>query len=140
MPQVLLMKRMPDAIGGVARKVPLLQVLLTKRPPDAVGGVAKEVLLLQVLLMKRPTNAVGGVAKEVAVAHVQIHACLGASLGSPCMCLDGLADMTSFGAAVSCCLLSVFRPHAVSEASCGWLRESEPNATLLWCSTSHEHG
>ena len=132
MPQVLLMKRMPDAVGGVARKVLLLQVLLTKRPPDAVGGVAKEVVLLQVLLMKRPTNAVGGVAKEVAVAHVQMHACLGASLGSPCMCLDGLADMMSFDAAVSCCLLSVCRLHAVSEASCGWLRAKRDVVVVLY--------
>jgi len=126
------MKRMPDAVGGVARKVSLLQVLLTKRPPDAVGGVAKEVVLLQVLLMKRPTNAVGGVAKEVAVAHVQMHACLGASLGSPCMCLDGLADMMSFGAAVSCCLLSVCRLHAVSEVSCGWLRAERDVVVVLY--------
>ena len=132
MPQVLLMKRMPDAVGGVARKVSLLQVLLTKGPPDAVGGVAKEVVLLQVLLMKRPTNAVGGVAKEVAVAHVQMHACLGASLGSPCMCLDGLADMMSFDAAVSCCLLSVCRLHAVSEASCGWLRAERDVVVVLY--------
>ena len=104
------MKRMPDAVGGVTRKVLLLQVLLTKRPPDAVGGVAK----------------------EVAVARVQMHACLGASLGSPCMCLDGLADMMSFGAAVSCCLLSVFRPHAVSEASCGWLRAERDVVVVLY--------
>jgi len=104
------MKRMPDAVGGVARKVLLLQVLLTKRPPDAVGGVAK----------------------EVAVARVQMHACLGASLGSPCMCLDGLADMTSIGAVVSCCLLSVCRLLAVSEASCGWLRAERDVVVVLY--------
>ena len=40
-------------------------MLLTKRTPNVVGGVAKEVVLLQVLLMKRTPNVVGGVAKEV---------------------------------------------------------------------------
>ena len=53
-------------------------------------------------------------------------------LGSPCMCLYGLADMTSFGAAVSCCLLSVCRPHAVSEASCGWLRAERDVVVVLY--------
>ena len=95
MPQVLLMKRMPDAVGGVARKVSLLQVLLTKRPPDAVGGVAKEVVLLQMLLMKKPTNVVGRVAKEVAVAHVQMHACLGAS--ACCTLMVSLVDAPCTG-------------------------------------------
>ena len=73
LPQVLLMKRMPDAVGGVARKVSLLQVLLTKRPPDAVGGVAK----------------------EVAVAHVQMHACLGAS--ACCTLMVSLVDAPCTG-------------------------------------------
>ena len=69
-PLVLLMKRTPNAVGGVAKEVVLLQVLLTKRTPNAVGGVAKEVVLLQVLLMKRTPNVVGGVAKEVVLPQV----------------------------------------------------------------------
>ena len=50
-PLVLLMKRTPNAVGGVAKEVVLLQVLLTKRTPNVVGDVAKEVVLPQVLLM-----------------------------------------------------------------------------------------
>ena len=66
----MLMKRTPNAVGGVAKEVVLLQVLLTKRMPNVVGGVAKEVVLLLVLLKKRTSNVVGGVAKEVVLPQV----------------------------------------------------------------------
>ena len=62
------MKMMLGAVGDVAREVVLLDVLLMKRTPDAVGGVAKEVAVVHVHMhaclgapgVLRPHGCLGG--------------------------------------------------------------------------------